>query len=128
MTAPRPDPRVGTDLGPYHIEAVIGRGGMGVVYRAEERRLKRRVALKVLPPGLAEDADYRARFERESQMAAAIDDPRLMPPRRKTVDDFAPDGIVNGSGTPLKISLPSFIRRVFTVAPAAPPFVMADDA
>jgi predicted Ser/Thr protein kinase len=79
MTTPRPDPRIGTDLGPYRIEAVIGRGGMGVVYLAEERRLKRRVALKILPPGLADDADYRARFERESQMAAAIDDPNILP-------------------------------------------------
>ena len=52
---------------------------MGVVYRAEERRLKRRVALKILPPALADDLDYRARFERESQMAAAIDDPNILP-------------------------------------------------
>src|SRR4249920_2414599 len=79
MTTPRPDPRLGTELGPYRIEAVIGRGGMGVVYRAEERRLKRRVALKILPPALADDLDYRARFERESQMAAAIDDPNILP-------------------------------------------------
>jgi serine/threonine protein kinase len=79
MTADPVDPRIGTDLGPYRIEAVIGRGGMGVVYRAEERRLKRRVALKILPPGLADDTDYRARFERESQMAAAIDDPNILP-------------------------------------------------
>ena len=79
MTTPRPDPRIGTDLGPYRIGAVIGRGGMGVVYLANERRLKRRVALKILPPALADDLDYRARFERESQMAAAIDDPNILP-------------------------------------------------
>ena len=79
MTVGRPDPRLGTDLGPYRIDAVIGRGGMGVVYLAEERRLKRPVALKILPPGLADDAEFRARFERESQMAAAIDDPNILP-------------------------------------------------
>ena len=79
MTTPRTDSRLGTDLGPYHIESVVGRGGMGVVYLAEERRLKRRVALKVLPPELAGDTDFRARFERESQMAAAIDDPNILP-------------------------------------------------
>ena len=76
---PRPDPRLGTDLGPYRIEAVIGRGGMGVVYLATDRNLGRRVALKLLPEGLAADADFRARFIRESKMAAAIDDPNILP-------------------------------------------------
>ena len=74
-----PDPRVGTDLGPYRIEAVIGRGGMGVVYLAEQVKLGRKVALKVLAPGLASDAAFRVRFERESKMAAAIDDPNILP-------------------------------------------------
>ena len=79
MTAPRPDARLGTELGPYRIEAVIGRGGMGVVYLAEQPSLGRKVALKILPPELAEDADFRARFIRESKMAAAIDDPNILP-------------------------------------------------
>jgi serine/threonine-protein kinase len=79
MTAERVDARVGTDLGPYRIEAVIGRGGMGVVYLAEQTNLGRKVALKVLPSGLAEDADFRARFERESRMAAAIEHPNILP-------------------------------------------------
>jgi serine/threonine-protein kinase len=73
------DARLGTDLGPYHIEAVIGRGGMGVVYLAEQPSLGRKVALKILPPELAEDIDFRARFIRESKMAAAIDDPNILP-------------------------------------------------
>jgi predicted Ser/Thr protein kinase len=75
----RPDPRLGTTLGPYRIEAVLGRGGMGVVYLAEQVRLGRKVALKILPPELAEDEVFRARFVRESQMAAAIDDPNILP-------------------------------------------------
>jgi hypothetical protein len=75
----RPDPRIGTDLGPYRIEALLGRGGMGQVYLAEEIRLGRKVALKILPPELAEDEAFRARFERESRMAAAIDDPNVLP-------------------------------------------------
>ncbi len=79
MTAPSPDPRIGTDLGPYRIERVIGRGGMGVVYLAEQPSLGRKVALKILPPELAEDADFRARFISESKMAAAIDDPNILP-------------------------------------------------
>jgi serine/threonine protein kinase len=79
MTAVRPDSRLGTDLGPYRIERVLGRGGMGVVYLAEQRELGRKVALKLLPDELAQDADFRARFERESRLAAAIDHPNIIP-------------------------------------------------
>ncbi len=78
MTA-RPDPRVGTDLGPYRIETVIGRGGMGVVYLARHAGLDRRVALKLLAPDYAGDEAFRARFLRESRMAAAIDHPNIIP-------------------------------------------------
>ena len=73
------DPRIGTDLGPYRIEAVIGRGGMGVVYRAEQLGLARKVALKILAPVLVDDEAFRQRFLRESQMAAAIDHPNILP-------------------------------------------------
>ena len=79
MTTARPDSRLGTDLGPYRIERVLGRGGMGVVYLAEQRELGRKVALKLLPDELAQDADFRARFERESRLAAAIDHPNVIP-------------------------------------------------
>jgi serine/threonine protein kinase len=79
MTIPRPDSRLGTDLGPYHIDRVLGRGGMGVVYLAEQRELGRKVALKLLPDELAQDADFRARFDRESKLAASIDHPNIIP-------------------------------------------------
>jgi serine/threonine protein kinase len=79
LTAIRPDSRLGTDLGPYRIERVLGRGGMGVVYLAVQRELGRKVALKLLPDELAQDADFRARFERESRLAAAIDHPNIIP-------------------------------------------------
>ncbi|HEY8167124.1 MAG TPA: serine/threonine-protein kinase [Candidatus Limnocylindrales bacterium] len=79
MTTPRPDSRLGTDLGPYRIERVLGRGGMGVVYLAEQRELGRKVALKLLPDELAHDADFRARFDRESHLAASIDHPNIIP-------------------------------------------------
>jgi len=70
---------VGSQLAGYRLEAVVGRGGMGLVYRAEHLRLRRKVALKVLPPELAADADFRKRFESESRLAAAIDHPNIIP-------------------------------------------------
>jgi serine/threonine protein kinase len=79
MTSARPDSRLGSDLGPYRIERVLGRGGMGVVYLAEQRELWRKVALKLLPDELAQDADFRARFDRESRLAASIDHPNIVP-------------------------------------------------
>ena len=79
MTGASPDPRVGTDLGPYHLESVIGRGGMGVVYLAEQPSLGRKVAVKILAPAYANDAGFRSRFINESKMAAAIDDPNILP-------------------------------------------------
>src|SRR5438132_4771794 len=63
----------------YAIEAEIGRGGMGVVYRALDRRLKRRVAIKVLPPDLAFRTDVRSRFLREAQTAARLSHPHIVP-------------------------------------------------
>src|SRR5439155_14192494 len=73
------DPRIGTDLLGYRIEALLGRGGMGVVYRAFDVRLKRRVALKLLAPDLAVDAGFRERFLRESELAASLDHPGIVP-------------------------------------------------
>lgn len=55
----------GDVIGGFVIEAIAGRGGMGVVYRARQKRPDRVVALKVIAPGLAEDPAFRARFERE---------------------------------------------------------------
>ncbi|MEZ5417100.1 MAG: hypothetical protein R2708_07140 [Vicinamibacterales bacterium] len=57
----------GTRIGPYEITASLGVGGMGEVYRAVDVRLKREVAIKVLPPALAADTDRLSRFEREAQ-------------------------------------------------------------
>ncbi|MFL5799222.1 MAG: serine/threonine-protein kinase [Actinomycetota bacterium] len=63
----------------YRIEALIGRGGMGVVYLAEHVHLGKRVALKVLPPEYATDQDFRQRFEREARLAAALEHPNIVP-------------------------------------------------
>jgi serine/threonine protein kinase len=73
------DPRIGTGLLGYRIEALIGRGGMGVVYRAHDPRLKRKLALKLIGPDVAEDERFRARFLRESELAAALEHPNVVP-------------------------------------------------
>jgi serine/threonine-protein kinase len=72
--------RVATAVGDrYLIEAELGRGGMSVVYRALDRRLHRRVAVKVLPPELAFNAEVRERFQREAQTAAQLNHPHIVP-------------------------------------------------
>jgi serine/threonine protein kinase len=73
------DARVGTELLEYRIDALLGRGGMGVVYRAYDARLKRNVALKLLAQELAEDERFRQRFLAESQLAASLDHPNVIP-------------------------------------------------
>ena len=73
------DPRIGTELAGYRIETMLGRGGMGVVYRAEQLRLGRKVAMKLLAPELAANEGFRVRFEHESRLAAAIDHPNIIP-------------------------------------------------
>jgi serine/threonine-protein kinase len=65
--------------GLYDIEAEIGRGGMAVVYRARDTRLRRKVALKVLPPELAFRDEVRTRFLREAEMAASLSHPHIVP-------------------------------------------------
>jgi serine/threonine-protein kinase len=73
-------PRLGEALGTaFTIEGEIGRGGMGVVYRARDERLKRRVAIKVLPPELAFQQEIRARFTREAETAARLSHPHIVP-------------------------------------------------
>src|SRR5262245_7650400 len=73
------DLALGTEFAGYRIERTLGRGGMGVVYLAEDARLKRKVALKVLAPELADDDRFRDRFIRESELAASLDAPNVLP-------------------------------------------------
>jgi Tol biopolymer transport system component len=68
---------VGTRLGPYEILAPIGAGGMGEVYRARDARLKRDVALKVLPEVFANDAERMSRFQREAEVLASLNHPNI---------------------------------------------------
>jgi hypothetical protein len=68
----------GTELGPYQIVAPLGAGGMGEVYRARDARLGRDVALKILPPELANDVSRRKRFEVEARAVAALNHPNIV--------------------------------------------------
>src|SRR3989304_3473846 len=72
--------RLAATLGPsYEVASLLGRGGMGAVYRATDRRLRRDVAVKVLPPELGYSEALRARFVREAQMAAQLSHPNIVP-------------------------------------------------
>lgn len=73
------DPRIGTELAGYRIEELLGRGGMSVVYLAEDLNLDRKVALKLLAPQLAADQRFQRRFLRESKLAASIDHANIIP-------------------------------------------------
>jgi serine/threonine protein kinase len=68
---------VGARLGPYEITGSLGVGGMGEAYRARDTRLKRNVALKILPAEFAADADRLGRFQREAEVLASLNHPNI---------------------------------------------------
>jgi serine/threonine protein kinase len=84
--APRPgdlireDPElaVGSDFAGHRLDALVGRGGMGVVFRATDHRLDRPVALKVIAPEMAANSVFRTRFERECRLAATLEHPNVV--------------------------------------------------
>jgi serine/threonine protein kinase len=83
------EPQIGTQVGGYRIESLIGRSGMSVVYLAEDLRLERKVALKLLSTDLARDEMFRDRFMRESKLASSLD-PR--PPNKDPRGGIAAPG------------------------------------
>ena len=95
---------VGQRLGVYEIEALVGRGGMGEVYRARDTRLGREVAIKVLPSALTGDPERLARFSREARAVAALNHPHIC-----TLYDVGPTYIVLEyvNGQPLAGPLPA---------------------
>jgi Tol biopolymer transport system component len=81
----------GTRLGPYEVQALIGAGGMGEVYRAREAELGRDVAIKVLPSDVAHDPDRLSRFRREAQLLASLNHPNIA-----AIYGIAEDGAIRG--------------------------------
>ena len=75
--ADEPPSLLGSKLGPYQIQVLLGAGGMGEVYKARDTRLNRIVAIKVLPRHLLERSDLRQRFEREARAIASLDHPHI---------------------------------------------------
>jgi serine/threonine protein kinase len=73
------DALIGASFAGYRIDELVGRGGMGVVYRATDTGLERSVALKLLAPELARDESFRRRFATESKVAASLDHPNVIP-------------------------------------------------
>ena len=72
------DPHLGSVVAGYRIEERIGRGGMGLVYRAEHINLRRRAAIKIIAPELADASGFRERFNREARIAAALQHPNIV--------------------------------------------------
>ena len=68
----------GQRIGPFAIESLLGAGGMGEVFKAHDPRLNRTVAIKVLPPDAAEDAERRKRLLREARTASALNHPNIV--------------------------------------------------
>jgi len=85
---------IGKSLGHYRILRALGAGGMGQVYAAEDTRLRRRVALKLLPAEVAADPTRRARFQREAEAVAALDHPNIV--TIHTIESVAPDDPASG--------------------------------
>src|SRR5215813_11113610 len=68
---------IGTNLGSYEITALLGKGGFGEVYRAKDKKLKREVAIKILPDEFSKDHDRLTRFQREAEVLASLNHPNI---------------------------------------------------
>ncbi len=77
MPQQRAQPMIGRHVGVYEIQALIGRGGMGDVYRARDSRLDRNVAIRTLPDVFSSDPERLSRFEREARIVASLNHPNI---------------------------------------------------
>jgi Protein kinase domain len=117
--------RTGTTFAGHRVESLVGQGGTGVVYRATDLSLERPVALKLIAPELAEDERFRARFLRESRLAASLDHPNVIPIYEAGERDVQLYLAMRfGEGTDLK----SMLDREGTLAPGRALGVLAQVA
>ncbi|MFW0791191.1 protein kinase domain-containing protein [Gordonia sp. CPCC 205333] len=106
--------RVGTQFGPYRLDELLGRGGMGEVYRAYDIDKDREVGLKLLNPSLVDDQIYQERFRRESRAVARLGEPHIIP-----IHDFGDlDGVLY---LDMRLVAGPDLRRVLTDTGALPP-------
>ena len=118
-------PMIGTAFAGYQLRAVIGRGGMSVVYQAENPRLGSAIALKVLPPELATDEVFRARFLNESRIAASLNHPNVIPVHDMGwQDDLLYIAMRYVSGTDLR----QIVRKQGQLSPASALFLVGQAA
>ncbi len=105
--------KVGSHVGPYEIRALLGRGGMGEVYRVRDSRLGRDVAMKVLAPEVMQEPSFRMRFEQEARAAAALNHPNIV-----TVHDVGENYIISElvEGVTLRASGKQPLRRALDIA------------
>jgi serine/threonine protein kinase len=80
----------GQTFGQYELKELLGAGGMGAVYRAYQKTLKREVAVKIISTALSQEPGYRERFFREAETAAALEDPHIIP-----IHDFGTQGAIS---------------------------------
>ncbi|HEV8199827.1 MAG TPA: protein kinase [Candidatus Polarisedimenticolia bacterium] len=109
----------GQTLGHYRIERLIGQGGMGAVYLAEDTKLHRKVALKILPPELSSNQDRLVRFEREAQAVAALNHPHIVTIHSVEQDagiHFITMELVEGASLDAKLAPPGLpLSEVFEI-------------
>ena len=116
----------GTKLGPYEIQSPLGAGGMGEVYRARDTRLDRTVAVKILPPHLSADPEFKQRFEREARAVSSLNHPnicQLFDVGRQDGTDFLVMEFLDGETLAARVRrgalpLPELVKVGMTVAQA----------
>src|SRR5262252_10714498 len=93
---------IGTQLGSYEVLSLLGKGGMGEVYRARDTKLKREVAIKSLPEEFSRDADRVSRFQREAEVLASDNHPNIavISPGLTSIGDVHRSHVLTSSGVP----------------------------
>lgn len=111
---------IGQTLGHYHIVGHIGSGGMGDVWQAEDTKLKRQVALKVLPARVSQDSDRLERFQREAEAVAALNHPNI-------VTIYSVEQVVGADGKPVHfLTMELVVGKTLAALQPAAGFALAD--